>query len=148
MWQHTSGDVLVRTTTYALPQYLHEHIELIQPTTMFTRSKGMAPILYPEEHEPLGSVEPVTPSTKPHVDPSCATSITLSCIMQLYNAVGYKPRATKKNTIGITGFLDQYANLQDLTAFYREQLPAAINSTFQLVTINGKLLCSCKLFLL
>ncbi|KAJ7872047.1 tripeptidyl peptidase A [Mycena leptocephala] len=137
MWQHTSGDVLVRTTTYTLPQYLHEHIELIQPTTMFTRSKGMAPILYPEEHEPLGSVEPVTPSTKPHVDPSCTTSITLSCIMQLYNAVGYKPRATKKNTIGITGFLDQYANLQDLTAFYREQLPAAVNSTFQLVTING-----------
>jgi hypothetical protein len=117
--------------------YLHNHIELIQPTTMFTRSKGMAPILYPEEREPLGSIAPVTPFTKPHVDPSCAVRITLSCIMQLYNAVGYTPRAMKKNAIGITGFLGQNANKQDLSGFYRDQLPAAVNSTFKSISVYG-----------
>ncbi|KAF7352412.1 Tripeptidyl-peptidase sed3 [Mycena venus] len=127
MWQHTSGDIL----------YLHEHIELIQPTTMFTRSKGMTPILYPEEDEPLGSVIPVTPFAKPHVDPSCTASVTLNCLMHLYNAVGYKPRATKKNAIGITGFLGQNANTQDLNSFYRDQLPAAANSTFKSVSVYG-----------
>ncbi|KAF8214031.1 subtilisin-like protein [Mycena galopus ATCC 62051] len=137
MFQHTGGDVLVRTTAYRLPQYLHEHIELIQPTTMFTRSKGMTPIVYPEEDEPLGSIKRVTPSTKPHVHPSCATSVTLSCIMQLYNAVGYTPRATKKNAIGITGFLGQNANKRDLNSFYRDELPAAVNSTFKSISVYG-----------
>ncbi|KAJ7368775.1 tripeptidyl peptidase A [Mycena albidolilacea] len=136
-WQHISGDVLIRTTAYRLPVYLHNHIELIQPTTMFTRSKGMAPILYPEEREPLGSIAPVTPFTKPHVDPSCAARITLSCIRQLYNAVGYTPRAMKKNVIGITGFLGQNANKQDLSAFYRDQLPAAVNYSFKSISVYG-----------
>ncbi|KAJ7246547.1 tripeptidyl peptidase A [Mycena haematopus] len=139
IFQHTSGDVLIRTTAYRLPQYLHEHIELIQPTTMFARSKGMTPILYPEGHEPLGSIEPVTPFTEPHVDPSCTTSVTLSCIMQLYNAVGYTPRATNKNAIGITGFLGQNANKQDLSSFYRDQLPAAMNSTFKSISVYGSI---------
>jgi tripeptidyl-peptidase-1 len=125
--------------------YLHNHIELIQPTTMFTRSKGMAPILYPEEREPLGSIAPVTPFTKPHVDPSCAARITLSCIMQLYNAVGYTPRAMKKNAIGITGFLGQNANKQDLSGFYRDQLPAAVNSTFKSISVYGIAFFACRI---
>ncbi|KAJ6561529.1 tripeptidyl peptidase A [Mycena vulgaris] len=134
LWQHTDGDVLVRSTNYSLPQYLHSHIELVQPTTMFARGKGMSPILYPEDNDPVKSV---TPLDKSHIDPSCTTSITLSCIMRLYNAAGYKPRATKKNAIGITGFLEQYANQRDLTSFYRQQLPAAANSTFKFVSVYG-----------
>lgn len=27
LWEHTSGDTLVRTTQYSLPEDLHEHIE-------------------------------------------------------------------------------------------------------------------------
>ncbi|KAJ7498508.1 tripeptidyl peptidase A [Mycena latifolia] len=131
LWQHTGGDVLVRATSYSLPKYLHDTIELIQPTTMFARGEGMAPMLYPEENKA------VTPPTETSTDESCATRITLSCIMRLYNAVGYKPRATKKNAIGITGFLDEYANQQDLTSFYRQQLPAAVHSTFKSVSVYG-----------
>ncbi|KAJ7098751.1 subtilisin-like protein [Mycena belliarum] len=132
LWQHTSGDVLVRAASYSLPQYLHNTIELIQPTTMFARGKGMAPILYPEDSDP-------TPLVKLHSKPSssCASRITLSCIKHLYNAVGYKPRATHKNAIGITGFLEEYANRRDLTSFYRQQLPAAVHSTFKSVSVYG-----------
>ena len=32
-----SGESIVRTTSYSLPESLHGHVELIQPTTMFTR---------------------------------------------------------------------------------------------------------------
>jgi len=39
------------------------------------------------------------------VDPTCNTTITISCIRQLYNAVGYVPENNKKNSIGITGYL-------------------------------------------
>jgi len=38
------------------------------------------------------------------VDASCKKTITITCLQQLYNAVGVIPTATN-NSIGITGFL-------------------------------------------
>lgn len=41
VWTHEeSGDSAIRTLVYSLPEDVHEHIELIQPTTMFARMKG------------------------------------------------------------------------------------------------------------
>jgi len=39
------------------------------------------------------------------VDPSCNTTITPSCLLQLYNAVGYSPRAPEKGNIAIASYL-------------------------------------------
>ncbi|KAJ7223937.1 tripeptidyl peptidase A [Mycena rebaudengoi] len=140
-WEHTSGDTLVRTTTYSLPMHLHQHIELVQPTTMFSRRKGpIAEQFHPEDVQVPNLRGSLMPLTKPHhsiVDPSCATGITIKCIMTLYNAIGYKPKATRKNAIGITAFLQQNANIRDLQFFYHQQLPAAVNSTFKFVPVNG-----------
>jgi hypothetical protein len=55
----------------------------------------------------------------------------------MYNVSGYQPQATNKNKIGITGYLGQFANNADLQAFYKAELPAAVNSTFQTVLVNG-----------
>ncbi|KAG1842351.1 hypothetical protein F4604DRAFT_1597506, partial [Suillus subluteus] len=33
---------IVQTTSYSLPEILHDHIDLIQPTTMFARFKVKA----------------------------------------------------------------------------------------------------------
>ncbi len=38
------------------------------------------------------------------VDASCNQVITITCLQQLYNAVGFTPSA-KDNSIGITGYL-------------------------------------------
>ena len=38
------------------------------------------------------------------VDASCNQIITITCLQQLYNAVGFAPSA-KDNSIGITGYL-------------------------------------------
>ncbi len=38
------------------------------------------------------------------VDASCNSTITITCLQQLYNAVGFTPSA-KGNSIGITGYL-------------------------------------------
>ncbi|KAF9006662.1 peptidase S8/S53 domain-containing protein [Cyathus striatus] len=51
---------------------------------------------------------------------------------------GYVPKAAK-NSIGITGYLEQFANIQDLHSFYAEQLPEALNSTFKFISVNGGL---------
>jgi hypothetical protein len=58
-------------------------------------------------------------------------------LQQLYRTEGYVPKVPEKNSIGVTGYLEQYANEVDLKLFYEDQLPEAVNSTFKLVSING-----------
>lgn len=75
---------------------------------------------------------------EPEVDPSCNATVTLSCLQQLYNFVDYEPQVPEKNSIGISSYLEQFANLQDLKSFYLEQRPEAANSTFEFISVNGK----------
>ncbi|KAJ6616255.1 tripeptidyl peptidase A [Mycena sp. CBHHK59/15] len=110
-----NGEYLVRTTSYSLPTNLHEHIELIQPTTMFGTFKKLSP----------------TPEFVPRVtvDASCNTTITITCLKQIYNAVGYTPSAR------------EFANRADLQTFYADQVPAAaaVNVSFEFVSVKGGL---------
>ena len=73
------------------------------------------------------------------VDASCNQTITVSCLKQIYNAVGYVPSQTKNNAVGITGYLEEYANVADLQAFYKDQVPAAVNSSYTFISIKDGL---------
>lgn len=135
---------MLRTTAYSLPEHLHDHIELVQPTTMFSRTKALKTtfrIDSAETNAPLIAADTppisVPSASGGHVDASCNQTITISCIQQLYNAVGFKPSAKNGNQIGITGYLEQFANIADLQQFYAEQRPDAVNSTFKVISING-----------
>ena len=73
------------------------------------------------------------------VDISCNETVTVKCLQQLYNAVGYVPKIPKKkNQIGVTGFLEQYANIEDLNTFYADQVPQAVGSSFDFISVNGE----------
>lgn len=73
------------------------------------------------------------------VDLSCNETVTIKCLQQLYNAVGYVPKIpTKKNRIGVTGFLEQYANIEDLNTFYADQVPQAVGTSFEFISVNGE----------
>ena len=74
------------------------------------------------------------------VDASCNRTITITCLQQLYNAVGFTPSGKNGNKIGITGYLEQFANIQDLQTFYAEQRPDALNSTFEFISVKGQYL--------
>lgn len=75
------------------------HIDVIQPTTMFARLSPKRRTEEPMEEDASDSItDDVTPAA------SCNTSITISCLQDLYNVAGYVPRAANKgNKIGITG---------------------------------------------
>ena len=73
------------------------------------------------------------------VDLSCNETVTVKCLQQLYNAVGYVPKNSKKtNRIGVTGFLEQYANIEDLNTFYADQVPQAVGTSFEFISVNGE----------
>ncbi|KAF8914260.1 subtilisin-like protein [Gymnopilus junonius] len=148
VWEHTdSGDQLVRTTRYSLPGDLHGHVDVIQPTTMFGRYRRDRATIFRVE-EITDELEKVMTKVLPPVvnavsgitvDQSCNSTITISCLQQLYNAVGYVASANPENSIGATGYLEEFANLQDLRTFYAEQRPDALNSTFKFVSVKGGL---------
>ncbi|KAH7923658.1 subtilisin-like protein [Leucogyrophana mollusca] len=135
-----SGDSIVRTTSYSLPEVLHEHIDLVQPTIMFGRFRGLKSTLHWAGSSSLASSPASGTITGPagnQVDASCNNTITLTCLRQIYNAVGYNTSATNGNKIALTGYLGQYANIADLEMFYQYQNPAAYGTNFTFVSVHG-----------
>ncbi|KAF5388189.1 hypothetical protein D9615_000690 [Tricholomella constricta] len=143
VWKHDNGDRIVRTTSYSLPEDLHDHIDLIQPTTMFGQFKELkSTIVFSDDTEAPAQFKNLAPivnaATGVPVDASCNATITIKCLQQLYNAVGFTPTHAG-NSIGITGYLEQFANIQDLQSFYADQRPDALGSSFEFISVKGGL---------
>ncbi|KAF8330248.1 subtilisin-like protein [Amanita rubescens] len=136
VYQHEKdGDYLVRTTSYSLPQHLHEHIDTVQPTTIFGRFKPQKSNVVWLGEDTQDLQESQTTSSD-GVSSSCNSTITLSCLQQIYKTVGYVP-TEKGNSIGITGYDNQYPNFHDLQLYYADQRPDALGSSFRLVSVTG-----------
>ncbi|KAG1776444.1 hypothetical protein EV702DRAFT_926505, partial [Suillus placidus] len=75
--------------SYSLPEILHDHVNLIQPTTMFASFKAFKSTLHwtnhtrPTDSSPSGST--ITGPAGNQVDASCNSMITILCLRQLYN---------------------------------------------------------------
>lgn len=107
VWKHAQdGDILVRTTSYSLPETLDAHVELIQPTTMFARPLRQRSLVSLVPDHTLASNSSngtiTDPVTGVKVDASCNTTITITCLKQLYSAVGHNSSATNGNQIGMS----------------------------------------------
>ncbi|EIM80876.1 tripeptidyl peptidase A [Stereum hirsutum FP-91666 SS1] len=145
VWTHDDGSSLVRTTEYSLPAHLNDHIQLIQPTTMFSRTRRFrASFIWDDEGSAnivadVIGLESNFSSTHTGIDPGCRTRITVSCLKQIYNAVGYNTTRDNGNQIAVTGYLEEFANKQDLHSFFAQQRSDAIDSSFKEILINGGL---------
>ncbi|TFY52562.1 hypothetical protein EVJ58_g9946 [Rhodofomes roseus] len=143
VWQHEeSGDAVVRTTSYSLPEHLHVHIDVVQPTTTFARMRGMkATYHYADEGARVVNIAqptiPIPSAYNGQVNSSCNASLTPTCLRELYNIGDYTPQAADVNKIACTGYLEQYANFEDFNDFNAKYLPEAINSTFDVIYINN-----------
>ncbi|TFK55639.1 tripeptidyl peptidase A [Heliocybe sulcata] len=141
VWRHVdSGETIVRTTVYGLPEHIHGHVDLVQPTTLFSTFRGMKTTYRwsaNKQQSATSSAASIRSASGTVVDASCNSTITITCLKELYNATGYNSSATNGNTIGITAYLEQYANYMDLQDFYAQQRPDAVNSTFNFVSVNG-----------
>ncbi|KIP08325.1 hypothetical protein PHLGIDRAFT_127064 [Phlebiopsis gigantea 11061_1 CR5-6] len=143
VWEHASGDTLIRTTAYSLPEHLHGHVELVQPTTLFSRFRPQRAMFHFDQEGQSSTAADNAPAINVPsasggtVDASCNTTVTVTCLKELYNAVGFTPSSNGKNQVACTGYLNEFANLADLQSFYEDQVPAAVNTSFKLVSISG-----------
>ena len=146
-YQHIeTNETIIRTIGYALPAALHMHVQTVAPTTYFgspralrLNSKVMSngPTLPNGDHE-LQNASATSPLDAP-LPSTCSVTITPECLRQLYNTLSYKPQAPSSNSLGVTGYLDQFASHSDLTEFLSLFRIDALSAQFPVVRVNGGL---------
>lgn len=113
-----TSDRVVRSMSYSLPRILLDHINVVSPTTYFSTLRTMRSTNQPKAAVPIvEAISAILPQSRKDngtVPDSCNTVVTPACLRALYNTASYKPQATKKNAIGIAGYLEEYANYEDL----------------------------------
>ncbi|KAH9024565.1 hypothetical protein EDB85DRAFT_2150397 [Lactarius pseudohatsudake] len=119
-----TNDTVFRTISYSLLEVLHGHIQTIVPTTYFGSplTEGMS--LRPRMHlstavEARGKAGSVLSSRD-------RDGITPSYLHWLYKSLGYVPKATFRNALGI-----------DLALFMTEYRTDGEDATFTVTQING-----------
>ena len=139
-----TGETVIRTVGYSLPPALHGHVQTVAPTTYFGSPRPLrqtsklavnAPTLPNgdlELQEFLATFAPGNP-----VPECCSSTITPTCLRLLYKTWAYKPQATSKNKIGVTGYLGQYASQSDLKTFLNRFRTDAATANFSFVSVNG-----------
>ncbi|KAF9482612.1 subtilisin-like protein [Pholiota conissans] len=137
-----SGEDVVRTLSYSLPKELHNHVDVIAPTTYFGTLRSMkATNFVQHDVKPLSAAEiheaSLAPVSNAAVPSSCARTITPACLRALYNTAAYTPAATGTNKLGVAGYLGEFANTADLQTFFKSFRTDAVGTSFNVVLVNG-----------
>ncbi|EIW56150.1 family S53 protease [Trametes versicolor FP-101664 SS1] len=136
VFNHTaSGRTSIRTLNYSIPADLKGHIDLIHPTIAFTQSIGAPKLAFTPRKDVQARALNVTSDAVPA---SCATTTTPTCLQALYGIPTTPGPVKTNNTCCVSGYIEQWANEQDLRTFLTNLSPD-INpaTTFDLFTING-----------
>lgn len=125
----------LRTLSYSVPDDLAEHVALVDPGNYFGNMMAFAPtgIL---KRTPVSTNSTSQNATSTTVDASCQTSITPSCLRQMYNVGNYTPLASSGSRVAFGSFLNQSALYTD--TFLYEQLNGLPSQNFSVELIaNG-----------
>lgn len=129
IYMHEDGTYLVRTPEWFLPEYLHEHIDTIQPTNSFFRPNPMGRLVMPAEETTGDLPQMNVVSQDPAVAKACNVSlVTPTCLRTLYGTIDYKPQAAGKNKVGICNYLNETGNRSDTSLFLQQYRPDAVSA--------------------
>ncbi|TFK32816.1 family S53 protease-like protein [Crucibulum laeve] len=127
-----TGKQFVRTLSYSIPAALKGHVDLVHPTTTFDNPFVHLPFV----STPKAEIAPSNLEGRA-VPASCATTVTPACLQALYGIPTTKATQSS-NVLGVSGFIDQFANQADLTTFLKNLRPDLASTTkFTLEEIDG-----------
>ncbi|KAI0123397.1 Pro-kumamolisin [Xylariales sp. AK1849] len=162
-----NGDTLVRTLEWSIPEYLQEHIEVIQPTNSFFRAvpqdryggiprpqwelDGRLPTyeelieedLVERGHLDVPALEDLP--AHPTVDQACnRLAVSSLCLRVLYGTLDYEVQQqppNNTNKVGLVNFLGNNNNRSDVARYleiYRPDAAAAgAADAFETILVNG-----------
>lgn len=107
------------------PQYAYD-------SSSFVASNPRLPITFRPVAAPSNNTKLRTRQTAPS---SCATEVTPSCLQALYQ-IPTTPATQSSNVLGVSGFIDQFANNVDLQQFLSMFRPDLTGTTFGLQEID------------
>lgn len=117
----------IRSLSYSVPKAIRDHIDLIEPTTRFGQIKAERSNVLTQEEAPFSIAA---------LNATCNSSITPTCLKDLYNFADYKVDPNGPVRLGVSGFLEQLARFADLKQFVSTFAPNAA-SNFSVVPVNG-----------
>ncbi|THH09096.1 hypothetical protein EW145_g2249 [Phellinidium pouzarii] len=127
-----TGNESVRTLAYSIPVELQGHLELVHPTVTFETPSAHLPFVA----SPLRSVSR-SQNVTALSDASCDYQVTPACLQDLYG-IPTTLATESSNTLGVSGFINQFANEADLELFLEElRSDLSSSTTFALQTLDG-----------
>ncbi|KAK6971675.1 family S53 protease-like protein [Favolaschia claudopus] len=125
---------ITRTLSISLPAELAGHVDVIHPSTAFTAPIARrAPSI--SRSAPKHKRDATAPVDCDTIDPE--NNITPACLQNLYN-IPTTPATQGNNTLLVTGYVEEWAEVDDLQAFlaqFRPDLPP--NQTFLTALLDG-----------
>ena len=85
---------------------------------------------------PLADVASEQNLTTRAVPSSCAQTVTPACLQAMYG-IPTTSATQSSNVLGVSGFIEQFANQADLQTFLRNLRPDLVGTTFSLQTLDG-----------
>jgi tripeptidyl-peptidase I len=150
VYQHQDEKArLIRTPEWSLPQYLHDHVDLVEPTNSFIRPLKRSPrstvkfdALVPGEHVDYEgfSVSRANPNDTSLAAVCDTNLVTPNCLRTLYGTVNYTQKATSQNRIAIANYLGEVNLKSDLSTYlqkYRPDVPVSATEFAQISIDNG-----------
>jgi tripeptidyl-peptidase-1 len=138
-----TGKMTARTLKYSLPAALHDHVDMIAPTIKFSTPSAHTSTLHETIAVPVSALS--ASAVHDGLDAaSCNLTITPDCLKSLYNFKHFRASRRNGNQLALTGFLEQYAQHDDLKQFLQTYDPDTFTSDpegfdFEESFINGGL---------
>ncbi|KAJ7775391.1 subtilisin-like protein [Mycena metata] len=127
---------IIRTLSVSLPSQLANFVQVVHPTTAFTTPNARLGQSIRIDIPNLRR-DATAPAECDTSNPN--NSITPGCLQALYN-IPSTPATQQTNALLVTGYEDEWAEIDDLQAFmkqFRPDLPSGANQTFLRLAIDG-----------
>ncbi|EME85440.1 uncharacterized protein MYCFIDRAFT_161112 [Pseudocercospora fijiensis CIRAD86] len=140
-FKHADGTEINRAPEWSLPEYLHDHIDMVQPTTSFFHPQKELV----DDDNPWKPLSYWQAQDKPglfgeYETEKCKNNfVTPQCLRTVYGTINYKPQVPDRNGMATANYLNETAHRKDIETFMKAFRPdaAPIANTFQYVVIAG-----------
>ncbi|KAF7422431.1 hypothetical protein PC9H_010587 [Pleurotus ostreatus] len=137
-----TGSYIVRTLKYSLPRDLHDHVDVVSPTTYFGKTEAMRVNSFMQPEVPTMQYDLNqfnADADAGEIPASCARQVTPYCLRLLYKTIDYVPGATDRNKLGVTGYLKEYTSNNDLQEFFKRFRPEALGTKLNITLVHDGL---------
>ncbi|KAI0261740.1 family S53 protease [Gloeopeniophorella convolvens] len=130
----SNGQQTVRTLQYSVPSTLKSHISFVHPTTNFPVKLHGSPIIKSSGSKTPFASRGLSSRAAPS---SCDNIINPTCLQEQYGVPSTAGANSSQNVLGVTGFIEEWANQADLQLFLSNlRQDISPSSTFGLLTVD------------